>query len=77
MYNFQEPAGLPERRHKELVAHKLSVLGQHDVSRRSAMVSFVQVHTKNAGGGRDMDSGRPVTWYKAGIHGVTEVVWRR
>ena len=58
-YNLKEPAGLRERRHQELMAHKLSIPGQHDVSRRSAVVELVQAHTNNAGGGRDMDLGRP------------------
>ena len=58
-YNLKEAAGLRERRHQELMAHKLSIPGQHDVSRRSAVVDLVQAHTNNAGGGRDMDLGRP------------------
>ena len=58
-YHFKEPAGLPEPRHQELMAHKQSVPGQYDVSRRSTVVELVQAHTKNAGGGRDTDPGRP------------------
>ena len=58
-YNFMEPVGLPGRRHQELMARKLSVPWRYDVSRRSAVVELVQAHTKNAGGGRDMDPGRP------------------